>query len=127
MKRQISGGTGRVPSALGRQRRTIRLVQVLMALLAVGLFAFAGYTAGRAAGFDDGRRAAAIDAPAEPSTVQTVSLVALGALLLGAAFALQARGGLRMPTPARLDELATRAEAAAIDRAGSAAEPPARS
>ncbi|MQB00430.1 MAG: hypothetical protein GEU78_09090 [Actinobacteria bacterium] len=127
MKRQIGGGTGRGPSALGRQRRTIRLVQVLMALLAVGLLTFAGYTAGRATGFEEGRRAAAIDAPAEPSTVQTVSLVVLGALLLGAAFALQAQGGLRMPTPARLDELATRAEATAIDRAARAAEPPAKS
>jgi hypothetical protein len=127
MKRQMTGGTGRGPSALGRQRRTIRIVQVLMALLAVGLFIFAGYTAGRASGFDDGRRSGAIDAPAKPSTAQTVSLAILGTVLLGAAFALQAQGGLRMPTPARLDELAGRAEATAIDRTGSAAsEPPAK-
>jgi hypothetical protein len=121
MKRQMTGGTGRGPSALGRQRRTIRIVQVLMALLAVGLFTFAGYNAGRASGFEDGRRAEAIDAPARPSASQTVALVVLGTTLLGAAFALQARGGLRMPTPARLDELAGRAEATAIGRAQSAA------
>ena len=117
MKRQMTGGTGRGPSALGRQRRTIRIVQVLMILLAVGLFVFAGYSAGRATGYDEGRRAAEIDAPAEPSAGQAVVLVLLGSGLLGAAFMLQARGGLRMPTPASLDDLAGRAEAAAIDRA----------
>lgn len=124
MKRQMTGGTGRGPSALGRQRRTIRIVQVLIAVLAVGLFTLAGYTAGRASGFDDGRRADSIDAPARPSAVQTVSLLILGGVLLGAAFALQARGGVRMPTPARLEEFAGRAEATAIDRAESAAAEP---
>lgn len=125
MKRQMGGGTARGPAALGRQRRTIRIVQVLIALLAVGSFTFAGYTAGRASGYEDGRRAGSIDAPARPSNVQTVSLVILGGILLGAAFALQAQGGVRMPTPARLEEFAGRAEATAIDRAETgASEPP---
>ena len=117
MKRQMGGGTGRGPSALGRQRRTIRLVQILMVLLAVGLFVWAGYAAGRAAGYDEGRDAGGIDAPAEPSGVQTIVLLLLGGGALAGAFALQARGGLRMPTPARLDELAGRAEQTAIEKA----------
>ena len=117
MKRQMVGGTGRGPSALGRQRRTIRFVQLLMVALAITLLIWAGYSAGKSAGYEDGLRSGQIDAPAEPGAGQTIVLVILGVGLLAGAFVLQARGGLRMPTPARLDELAGRAEKTAIEKA----------
>jgi hypothetical protein len=85
-------------------------------MCAAGLLVFAGFTWGRAAGFDQGRRAAGIDAPRRPGTGQGVVLVLLGVGALGAALALQGPG-VRIPTPARLEDLTARAEAAAIDRA----------
>lgn len=77
---------------------------------------FAGYSLGRARGFDAARGSASFDAPARPPPAQTVVLVLLGAGALAASLALQGEG-VRIPAPARLDELAGRAEAAAVDRA----------
>ena len=125
MKRQMTGGTLRGPLGLRRQRRTIRFTQLLLIVIAAGLLLFAGYSWGRSSGYDAGRRAGAIDAPAEPSSIQTVVLALLGASALGAALLLQ--GGpesVRIPTPARLDELAGRAESAAVQRAERAASEP---
>ena len=99
-----------------RQRRAIRTVQALLILFATGLLLFAGFTWGRASGYDAGRRADALDAPASPSGVQTAVLVALAGVALGAAVARQG-GGVKVPTPARLEELTGRAEAAAVERA----------
>lgn len=79
--------------------------------------AFAGYSYGRADGYEAGQRAGAIDAPREPSEIQAVVLVVLGAIAFGAATLLQEKSPVRVPTPARLDELAGRAEQVAIDRA----------
>ena len=111
------GGAHRGPVAHSRQRRTLRLVQGLLVLIAAGLLMFAGYALGKSAGYDDGRRAEEIGAPEEPSlsAVLVPALLGLGALV-GALY-LQGQGGIRMPTPARLDELAGRAEKVAIDRA----------
>jgi hypothetical protein len=117
MKRAATGGTHRGPVAHSRQRRTIRFVQILLVLIAAGLLAFAGYSWGRADGFDEGRRAGDIGGPRKPGVTQTVVLAVLGLGALGAAFALGGPGGVRIPTPARLEELSGRAEAAAIDRA----------
>ena len=117
MKRAITGGAHRGPVAPTRQRRTIRFVQVLLVLTAAALLAFAGYSYGRADGFDAGRRADQIDAPRDPSQVQTVVLVVLGAVAFGAAMLLQEDSTVRVPTPSRLDELAGRAEQVAIERA----------
>jgi hypothetical protein len=126
MKREMGGGSHRGPVAVTRQRRTIRLVQLLLVAIAAGLFVFAGYSLGRVAGYDDGRRADRLDAPRRPSAVQTVVLLALGGAAIGAAAALGTGGPLRLPTPARLEELVGRAEATAIRRAeeaGSEARP----
>lgn len=110
--------------APSRQRRTIRFVQVVFVLFAAGLFVFAGYSFGRAAGYDAGTRSDAIDAPSDPSIVQGAVLVVLGGISLTAGMLLNAGGAVRMPTPARLDDLAGRAEAVAVARAEQAAAEP---
>jgi hypothetical protein len=48
--------------------------------------------------------------------------VVIGGITIAAAAALQDRGSVRLPTPARLDELAGRAESVALEKAGSIAE-----
>jgi hypothetical protein len=53
--------------------------------------------------------------------VQTVVLLALGGAALGAAATLGTGGPLRVPTPARLEELVGRAEETAIRKAEAAA------
>jgi TRAP-type C4-dicarboxylate transport system permease small subunit len=118
MKRQMTGGSYRGPLGLRRQRRTIRFTQVLLVLLAAGLLMWAGYSWGKSTGYDEGVGAEEVGAPAPPSATQTVVLAALGTGALLGALLLQ--GGpetVRIPTPARLDELAGRAESAAVDRA----------
>jgi hypothetical protein len=92
-------------------------------MFAIGFFVFAGYSFGREAGYEDGRRAEEIDAPSEPSPVQGVVLILLGAIALGGASMLNAGGGaVRIPTPAALDDLAGRAESVALQRAEEAAQ-----
>ena len=113
----MGGGTHRGPLGLRRQRRTIRFVQIVLVVTAAGLLLFAGYAWGRSSGYDAGTRAREIDAPRRPSGVQTLVLGILGLTALGGALALQGDGTVRIPTPARLDELATRAERQAIERA----------
>ena len=123
----MTGGTHRGPLGLRRQRRTIRFVQILLVVTAAGLLLFAGYAWGRSSGYDAGTRAGEIDAPRSPSGVQTVVLSALGLAALGGALVLQGDGTVKIPTPARLDELAGRAERQAIERAEqiATADPPA--
>lgn len=121
MKRTVSGGTHRGPLGLRRQRRTIRFVQILLVLTAAGLLLFAGYALGRSSGYEAGTQAGEIDAPRPPSGAQTVVLGLLGLAALGGALMLQGDGTVRIPTPARLDELAGRAEMQAIERAEHAA------
>src|ERR671918_1047556 len=108
MKRGMGGGSHRGPVAVTRQRRTIRLVQLLLVAIAAGLFVFAGYSLGRVAGYDDGRRADRLDSPRRPSAVQTVVLLALGGGALGAAAMLGAGGTPPIPHPARPHELGGR-------------------
>lgn len=118
MKRQMTGGSYRGPLGLRRQRRTIRFTQILLVAISAALLMWAGYSWGMSAGYDEGLGAEEIGAPAPPSTTQIVVLAALGAGALLSALLLQ--GGpetVRIPTPARLDELAGRAESAAVDRA----------
>lgn len=117
MKRSMAGGAHRGPVAPTRQRRTIRFIQLLLVLTAAGLLAFAGYSYGRADGYDAGTRATEIDAPREPSQVQTVVLVVIAGLAFAAATMLQESSTVRVPTPSRLDELAGRAEQVAIEKA----------
>ena len=92
-------------------------MQLLLVLTAAALMAFAGYSYGRADGYAAGQRVGEIDAPREPSRLQTIVLVVLGAVAFGGATLLQEGSTVRVPTPARLDELAGRAEQVAIDRA----------
>jgi TRAP-type C4-dicarboxylate transport system permease small subunit len=117
MKRAMTGGAHRGPVAPTRQRRTIRFIQLLLVLTAAGLLAFAGYSYGRADGYDAGKRATEIDAPREPSQVQTIVLVVIAGLAFAAATILQGDSTVRVPTPSRLDELAGRAEQVAIEKA----------
>ncbi|MDQ4028581.1 MAG: hypothetical protein M3214_11135 [Actinomycetota bacterium] len=120
MKRSMGGGAHRGPAPRSRQRRTLRLMQAVLVLIAAGLLLFAGYSWGRASGFDAGRRAD-VDAPRRPGLLQPIVLAALGAGALAAALALGGSDGIRIPTPARLDELAGRAESTAVQRAERAA------
>ena len=118
----MTGGTHRGPLGLRRQRRTIRFVQILLVVTAAALLLFSGYAWGRSAGYDAGTRAGEIDAPRRPSGAQTIVLGLLGLAALGGALILQGDGSVRIPTPARLDELAGRAERQAIERAEKAAD-----
>lgn len=111
------GGAHRGPVGHARQRRTLRLVQGLLVLIAAGLLLFAGYSLGKSAGYDEGRRADDLGAPEKPSFAEVLIPALLGLGALGGAVYLQGPGGVRMPTPARLEELAGRAERVAIDRA----------
>ena len=117
----MTGGTHRGPLGLRRQRRTIRFVQILLVVAAAALLLFAGYAWGRSSGFDAGARAGEIDAPRRPSAAQAIVLSLLGLAALGGALMLQGDGTVKIPTPARLDELAGRAERQAIERAEKAA------
>ncbi len=118
----MTGGSHRAPVAPTRQRRTLRFMQALLIVMAAALFVFAGYALGRVKGYDLGRRASDVGGPTRPSPVQMVVLIVLGAGALGGALALQSPEGVRMPTPARLEELAGRAEKVAIERAEQVAE-----
>jgi hypothetical protein len=121
VKRSMGGGAHRGPAPRSRQRRTIRLMQALLVVAAGGLLMFAGYSWGRASGFDAARGAGDIDAPRRPSAIQPVVLATLGLGAFAVAVALGGPEGVRIPRPARLDELAGRAEATAVQRAERAA------
>ena len=117
MKRTMAGGSHRGPVAHGRQTRTIRLMQILFVLIAVGLGAYAFATFGSSEGDPIGGRH-------DPGNAQPIVLLVLAAGSLAAAGALGGRAGVRIPTPARLEELVGRAEEAAVERAEQiAAEP----
>lgn len=122
MKRAITGGAHRGPVAPTRQRRTIRFVQILLLLTAAVLIAFAGYSYGRVDGYEAGQRSSEIDAPREPSAMQPIVLVVLGGIAFGAAVLLQERSAVRIPTPAKLDDLTQRAEQVAIEKAEEVAQ-----
>lgn len=112
------GGSYRGPVGLGRQRRTIRFVQILLVLTAAGLLMFAGYSLGRTRGFSEGQRRATLGAPRPPAIAQTVVIALLGLTALGAALVLQTDGGVRLLTPARLLELEKAGELEPIHMAG---------
>lgn len=114
----MTGGTHRGPAGLRRQARAVRLTQILLVVVAAGLLLFAGYGWGRDTAAGPGHPA---DPESRPSLARTVVLAVLAAGALGTAFALQGPGGVRIPTPARLEELAGRAEAEAVQRASAAA------
>ncbi|MDQ3662659.1 MAG: hypothetical protein M3454_16715 [Actinomycetota bacterium] len=120
MKRSLGGGAHRGPVAHARQRRSIRIVQALLLLCAAGLLLFAGYSWGLSSGYEQGARASNLDPPTRSNTGQTVALGVLASAALGAALALQG-SGVRIPAPARLDDLTARAEQAAVERAERAA------
>jgi hypothetical protein len=116
MKRSMAGGAHRGPPAHSRQRRTLRFMQILLAVIAAALFAFAGYSWGRATGWEQGRASREIDAPARPGPAQVIVLAVLGAGALAGAWLIGGPGPVRMPTPARLEELTGRARQAAAER-----------
>lgn len=98
MKRAAAGGAHRGPVAPARQRRTIRFVQLTLGALALGLIAFGAY------------------AVSERPTAQAAVLIAIGLVFAGAAYLLSDGPSVRVPTPARLDEVAGRAEQVAIGK-----------
>ena len=110
MKRGMAGGAHRGPVGVGRQRRTIRIIQTLLVLGAAAALMFAGYSLGRARGLDEAADRTELDAARRPGGAQTVVLVILGAASLGAALYLQGEGGVRLLTPARLIEMERRGE-----------------
>ena len=120
MKRSLGGGAHRGPVGHARQRRSIRIVQALLVLCAAGLLLFAGYSWGLSSGYERAAEASTIDRPSPPSPWQTVDLSVLALVSLGAATALQG-SGVRIPAPARLEELSARAEKVAVERAEAAA------
>ena len=113
----MGGGAHRGPVAPARQRRAIRIVQILMVLLGGGLLLYSGYSLGLASGYRTGRQADDLGAAKPPPLAQSLVLATLGTGALVAAVSLQGSGGVRIPTPARLEELAGRAEAVATARA----------
>jgi hypothetical protein len=119
MKRSLGGGAHRGPVGHARQRRSIRIVQALLVLCAAGLLVFAGYSWGLSSGYERAAETSVIDRPSPPSPWQTVVLLVLGLVSLGAATALQGPG-VRIPVPARLEELSARAERVAVERAEAA-------
>ncbi|MEA2499590.1 MAG: hypothetical protein QOH26_1995 [Actinomycetota bacterium] len=108
------GGAYRGPVGLGRQRRTIRLVQVILVSIAAGLLMFAGYSLGRVNGYERGQRSDELGAPSKPAATQTIVLAILGLAALGGALAIQSEGGVRLLTPARLRDMEERGEGAPI-------------
>ncbi|MCA1706061.1 MAG: hypothetical protein LC808_23500 [Actinobacteria bacterium] len=98
MKRAVTGGAHRGPVAPTRQRRTIRFVQLVLGLFSIGMIAFGVYAIG------------ARDAS------QAGVLMVLGLVFAGAAYLLSDGPSVRIPTPARLDELAGRAEQVALNK-----------
>jgi hypothetical protein len=90
----------------------------VLVLLAAGLLLFAGYSKGRASGIQSQRSADNLSPPKPPSISETIVLSALGLVALGGALILQGPG-VRIPTPARLDELTGRAQSAFEERAES--------
>jgi hypothetical protein len=120
MKRSLGGGAHRGPVGHARQRRSIRIVQALLVLCAAGLLLFAGYSWGLSSGYERAAETSTIDRPSPPSPWQAVVLSVLGLVSLGAATALQG-SGVRIPVPARLEELSARAEKVAVERAEAAA------
>lgn len=75
-------------------------MQILLAVLSLGAIVFGVYSFGAR------------------STSQAVVLLVLGAVCAGGAFLLSDGPSVRIPTPARLDELAGRAEQVAISKIG---------
>jgi hypothetical protein len=108
------GGAYRGPVGFGRQRRTIRIVQVLLVLIAGGLLLFAGYSLGQSSGYERGQKSDELGAPSKPGASQTIALTILGLAFLGGAFAIQSEGGVRLLTPARLRDMELRGEGAPI-------------
>ena len=95
-------------------------MQALLVLCAAGLLLFAGYSWGLSSGYERAAETSTIDRPSPPSPWQAVVLSVLGLVSLGAATALQG-SGVRIPVPARLEELSARAEKVAVERAEAAA------
>lgn len=109
MKRAMTGGSHRGPVALGRQRRTLRFVQFLFVALGIVMLVLAIFPL-RSGG----------------TITRTAVLAFMGLGSVGVALLLQDGSGVRMPVPARLDELAGRAESVAVARVETAgsADPP---
>jgi hypothetical protein len=106
----MGGGALRGPVAHDRQTKTIRFMQALLAVIGLGLVVFASTTIGSSS-------VHIVGGQHDPGLAQPVVLFVLAVAAFGTALALGGRSGVRIPTPARLDELVGRAELAAVQRA----------
>ncbi len=92
-------------------------MQLLFVLIAAGLVAYAIASLGSP-------ETEPLGGSHDPGVMQPVVLMILATGSLAAAAALGGRAGVKIPTPARLEELVGRAEQAAVQRAEQiAAEP----
>lgn len=91
------------------------MMQALLVVTAAVLLMFAGYTWGRAAGIDEAQRSDDLGGTRAPSPAQVIVPALLGLGSLTAAFLLQAGAGVRLLTPARLEQMQTGAGDAAED------------
>jgi hypothetical protein len=89
---------------------------VVLVLVAAGLLMFSGFSLGRSSGIEAARHSDGLTPVKPPSIVQTATLGALGLVALAGALSLQG-SGVRIPTPARLDELTGRAQGAFEEKA----------
>lgn len=89
-------------------------MQGILVGAASALLVYAGFAAARVSGSEQN---VAIDAQPAPSIMQPVALGVAAVIALVVAALLGGRRGVRLPTPARLDELAGRAERVAVERA----------
>lgn len=83
----------------------MRMMQALLVVAAAGLLVFAGYSWGRVAGIDEAQRIDEFDTPRAPSAAEVIVPAILGIGCLVGAFLLQAGPGVRLPTPARLEQM----------------------
>ena len=113
----MAGGSHRGPVGLTRQRRTIRIVQVILLVIAIGLVIAAITSWGQVGEAPDPRTLARQTSYAQPIVLFILALVAAGA-----AWLLSDGRAVRIPTPARLEELAGRAENVAIEKAKAEAD-----
>ena len=74
-------------------------MQIVLVVIALGLITFGAFSL------------------AERTATQAIVLLVVGALAGGAAYLLSDGPSVRVPTPARLDELAGRAERVALEKA----------
>lgn len=81
------------------------MMQALLVAVGAALLLFAGHAWGRIAASGEAEPADELDARRAPPAAQVIVPAVLGLGALVAAISLQSGGGVRLPTPARLDRM----------------------